>query len=209
MNKDNDLIQKMSFSDKIAITKEERYLTNFSKINKKWDSNIESLSKTLKRQPNESLLLKSDSYRLRKEKLEALDILKSEDERYGDFYWYMSLRKYDDVVKNEKKHIIRLKNKINQIGGDKRMEAILKYACDQQNSEKNINLNVETVLRLHDLPDGFKSDLIETKNKYFERIRKPISSIKRDEIPLLKKFSGYFDDENAINELEVELFSFF
>ena len=195
----------MSFSDKIALTKENRIIEKFTKIKEKWISNIEKFSKDTGRYINESLLFKSDNYRLKRENIEALDVLKSEHERYGDYYWYMTLRKFD-IEKKEKKEKESLKNKINKIGKEKRMDVILKYACEQQNNNEKTNLNVDPVLRFHDLPDGFKSDLIETKNHYFERIRKSplFSSLKTDDSnTFAKKTNDSFNFDDNINDLGV------
>ena len=80
-------------SDKLYFTKEKRCLENFEKTQEKWLRLVEDTNHKLGRSPTESVAVKAESFRAKKEKADAFDIIKEDPERFGTYHWYMSLRK--------------------------------------------------------------------------------------------------------------------
>ena len=206
----------MCLSDKIALTKEERIMGRFDEIKNKWERKMLYIGEKLNRDPNESLINKIDIYRIKRENFEALNLLKTEEERYGDYYWYMTLRKYEDT--NERKKLEKFRYKLQELNKEKRIDLALKFASEQQNKNSKLDFNFQNVLRLHDLPDGFKSDIIENKHRFFEKIRKKkIISNDRiktnfDESDGMKKTNADIlntDEDYTLENLEVIFFSLF
>lgn len=84
-------------SDMLFFTKEQRCLDNFEKAQHTWDKNFYMTSARLGRSPTESVAVRADEYREKKERATTFDIIKNDEERHGTLYWYMALRKVPGV----------------------------------------------------------------------------------------------------------------
>ena len=81
-------------SDRLYFTKEKRILDRYVDTQDHWDKTIQYANTLLGRSPTESVAVKADEYREKRERAETFEVIKSDEERHGILYWYMALRKF-------------------------------------------------------------------------------------------------------------------
>lgn len=91
---DQKLLSALPKSDKRFFTREQRIFERFNKTQEIWQKKTEAIAKKLKRRQESCVISKTDEYRLKLENAQALDLLKNDDEKYGNKYWYLTLREY-------------------------------------------------------------------------------------------------------------------
>ena len=94
-------INSMNFNEKLFITKEKRILENFEKNSKKWDFISSKICEKNERSNEESLMHKTEEFRIKLETLEALGLIRPDYEKYGDMAWYLNLRKFPNRNKDK------------------------------------------------------------------------------------------------------------
>lgn len=85
-------IKKMRRNDALVVTKQERTLKNFEKIQDHWANILNSTNSKIGRNATESTVVKGDEYRMKKEQIDALELTKPAEERYGHNIWLKTLR---------------------------------------------------------------------------------------------------------------------
>jgi hypothetical protein len=85
----------LTLNDKNILTKEQRVLQKHNNIAGEWQKTVDTLNSKVGRDGAKSVMLAFDDFRQKKEMAEILDIIKTDEERYGSKYWYKTLRKID------------------------------------------------------------------------------------------------------------------
>lgn len=161
LQKDEEILKNLKFSDRLYVTKERRILEKFEKDNEKWKKNIESLCSSVHRSLDKTVMLQYEEYRKNREKAEEIEKLKDsikkkltyKDER-SELFWYLSLRNYP----RENNHLQPRFASHNK--------------CKIIEDEQAIQ-NMARLTLLHDLPSGFQTGVVESKMKEIEKIREP------------------------------------
>jgi hypothetical protein len=86
-------LKTLSKGDRLHLTKEQRCLDKHEENLAIWDRIIERNNRKIGRDPAKSVSLRSEDFRSKKEMAQILDAIKTDQERYGTVYWYMTLRK--------------------------------------------------------------------------------------------------------------------
>lgn len=97
-------INKMSKTARLCLTKEERCLKKFEKMQFQWSNVMDKANGRLGRSASQSLVNRVEDQRVKNEQVEMLEIIKSDEERYGENVWRMTLRKGSDA--NDKSIIL-------------------------------------------------------------------------------------------------------
>lgn len=95
-------MQTLKFSDRILVSREGRIFDKFEKSLKEWDNQAKVLSEKIHRSPDESVITRAYEGRARKELAHTMELVKTDEERLGRKYWYVTLRNYEDGSNKEK-----------------------------------------------------------------------------------------------------------
>ncbi|KAL4503215.1 hypothetical protein ABPG72_000821 [Tetrahymena utriculariae] len=96
IQENNKLILKsLTVEEQQQLLKEQKVLTKFENHERKFDELIFKQSMYIHRDPQQSILLSQEQYRKKIETINAFEILKPIDQKYGDSYWYRTLRSYN------------------------------------------------------------------------------------------------------------------
>jgi len=87
---------KKPLADRLFLTREQRTLQKFENTNEQWQKIVENIDKKISRKAGESVMLAGEKHRAKKETADALDIIKSDEDKYGSKFWQRTLRKYED-----------------------------------------------------------------------------------------------------------------
>lgn len=109
---DQKLLEALPEQDKRFFTKEQRILDKFSKTQDIWDKKTLLIASKVHRKKESCVMAKTDEYRLKLENAQTLDLLKNDDEKYGNSYWYLTLRDYPNNNRPETNTIFK-KSKMN------------------------------------------------------------------------------------------------
>ena len=161
LKNDAEKLAALHLSDRILATKESRIIEKFEKNNEKWKNDIEKLCQSINRSLDQTVMLQYDEYRKNKEKAEEIERLKEslkkrldiKDER-SELFWYLSLRNYPNEDQNLQPRFASHEK--------------CKKIADESALKKLGRLTL-----LHDLPNGFKTGVVENKTKDIEKIREP------------------------------------
>jgi uncharacterized protein YaaR (DUF327 family) len=91
----NDSYKNLPVGDQLHHTKEGRCLEKYNHAIQEWEDIIIKNNAKIKRDPSLSVAVRASEYRQKREMADAFDAIKSDFERYGSIYWYMTLRKID------------------------------------------------------------------------------------------------------------------
>ena len=113
-NTENDklLLNTLPAGDKRFFTKEQRILDRFQKTKDIWERKAQTVAQKVRRKVETCVMSKTDEYRLKLENAQTLDLLKNDDEKYGNKYWYLTLRDYPNEARPETFTIFK-KSKMN------------------------------------------------------------------------------------------------
>ncbi|CAG9333481.1 unnamed protein product [Blepharisma stoltei] len=89
--KEKETLKALSLEEKIKITKEQRALRQFQRMQEKWDHIDEGLCKRIQKHKEELLPTRACEYREKLEELDIIDKVRSLD-KSNKYHWYMSLR---------------------------------------------------------------------------------------------------------------------
>lgn len=152
---DDELFRTLPQQDQRFLTREQRVVDNFMKIQEQWEHNADLLSNKIKRKKENALFYKLDDHRLKVENAVTLDLLKNDDEKYGNKYWYLTLREYptDDrketetLFKKSKMNFTRnnleIVRKINTADGEKREENRKKRLEKNEYLQERLQMNAK------------------------------------------------------------------
>jgi hypothetical protein len=100
LHEENELeIEKMDKIAKIMNLKDRRKLENFEKYSKEWKKFMDKTSTKIDRCKDESLFIKTEVFRPKKEIDEMFHIIKTDSDIFGPRFWDLSLRKYNEKQK--------------------------------------------------------------------------------------------------------------
>ncbi len=91
-NNDQMLLRTLKRNDQLYLNKEQRIFKKTDENEMKWENQLIYLKNKVPRSKSEHLIQSSGDFRLKKEKAIIMDLLKTDQEKYGDKYWYLSLR---------------------------------------------------------------------------------------------------------------------
>ena len=109
---DNMLLENLPLQDKRFFTKEQRILEKFNQTQEMWERKTRAVAEKVKRKIESCVMAKTDEYRLKLETAQTLDLLKNDDEKYGNKYWYLTLRDYPNDVRPETNRLFK-KSRMN------------------------------------------------------------------------------------------------
>jgi len=89
-----------------SYSKEERILKSFDRMESQWNQWMRFQAKKLNRHLEDSLYAQGEGYKLKKEGIESLDVLKPEVEKINIRIWYNHLRDYEPKRKRAEKIVI-------------------------------------------------------------------------------------------------------
>jgi hypothetical protein len=100
INEENELeIDRMDKLAKIMNLKERRILESFEKYSKEWNKFMDKTSLKIDRSKDESLFIKNEVFRPKKEIDEMFHMIKTDSDIFGPRFWDLSLRKYNEKQK--------------------------------------------------------------------------------------------------------------
>ena len=140
---DKELLSTLPTQDQRFLTKEQRIVDKFMKTQDLWEHKADLISNKLKRKKENALFCKLDDYRLKVENAATLDLLKNDDEKYGNKYWYLTLREYPTDARKETETLFK-KSKMNFTRNN--LEAVRKINtanCEtrEENRRKHLEKN--------------------------------------------------------------------
>lgn len=170
----NNINKKKPLSAKFFINKEKNCLNHFEELEKKWEAQARFFSKKISRNKyDKPLYEKGECYRQKLEFADVVEQLKTDHEKFGDRYWELTLRKYEN---REKQCLLNIKNE--EIEKDKNFNQI--------NTEKNVR------------PLSANVEAIRNPKKQYNEI--PFSSFQSDKY-LRKKLERVKDETDLIHPL--------
>lgn len=86
-------INNLKHCDALYLTKEERCMQKFEKTQEEWSKFMDKANTKLGRPLSQSIIRRGEDHRAKSEQAEALEIVKSDLERFGENVWRMTLRK--------------------------------------------------------------------------------------------------------------------
>ena len=85
-------VRTMKTADQLYLTKDERCLRKFDKTLDQWGKVVDQTSSRLKRPSSQSIISRGAEQRPKKEQADVLEMIKSDEERFGGNLWKMTLR---------------------------------------------------------------------------------------------------------------------
>lgn len=158
---DKKLLEALPEHDKRFFTKEQRILDKFSKTQDIWDKKTMVIASKVHRKKESCVMAKTDEYRLKLENAQTLDLLKNDDEKYGNSYWYLTLRDYPNNNRPETNTIFK-KSKMNFNKND--LEIVRKNI-----DEKNGYKSPRKILTAYG-PNEYLNDTLQKNRKKLEII---------------------------------------
>ena len=160
---DKLLLKTLPPQEKRFFTKEQRILDKFNKTQELWEKKAQIVAKKCNRKVETCVMSQTDEYRLKLETAQTLDLLKNDDEKYGNKYWYITLRDYpkdlrpetDTVFKksrvNFNRNNLEIVRKNEDLGHHKSPKKILTFYGDNEyldqklkNNQKKLNVILPT-----------------------------------------------------------------
>ncbi|KAL4455119.1 hypothetical protein ABPG74_006501 [Tetrahymena malaccensis] len=89
------ILKSLTVEEQQQLLKEQKVLAKYENNEKKFDELIFKQSLYIQRDPQQSILLSQEQHRKKIETINAFEILKPIDQKYGDSYWYRTLRSYN------------------------------------------------------------------------------------------------------------------
>ncbi|EAS00234.2 hypothetical protein TTHERM_00216090 (macronuclear) [Tetrahymena thermophila SB210] len=89
------ILKSLTIEEQQQLLKEQKILEKFENNERKFDELIFKQSMYIQRDPQRSILLSQEQHRKKIETINAFEILKPIDQKYGDSYWYRTLRSYN------------------------------------------------------------------------------------------------------------------
>lgn len=108
---DKELLQKLPPQDKRFFTKEQRIIEQYNKTQDLWKKKTKAVANKAQRKLETCVMAKTDEYRLKLEAAQTLDLLKNDDEKYGNQYWYLTLRDYPEGERPETQTLFKKSRK--------------------------------------------------------------------------------------------------
>lgn len=85
-------LKQMTIEDRLKLTKDERSIQAWNRVNKQWDRFKTDLLRNFGKEPGELCMSRTENYRQKVEQYELLDKATPLHRKYGHNYWSMSLR---------------------------------------------------------------------------------------------------------------------
>ena len=94
VNQANDqmLMRTLKRNDQLYLNKEQRIFKKKEENEEGWENQLIHLRNRVPRSKSEHLIATSGDFRFKREKAEIMDLLKTDQEKYGNKYWYLSIR---------------------------------------------------------------------------------------------------------------------
>jgi hypothetical protein len=89
----------LPWGDQLHHTKDARCLEKFEEQRRDWENTIHSIAKKAGREPQTSVAFREEEYRQKREMADAFDAIRTDFEKYGPTYWFMSLRNTGELPK--------------------------------------------------------------------------------------------------------------
>ncbi|CAD8178087.1 unnamed protein product [Paramecium octaurelia] len=157
--------RKLPQNTRNAITREERAIKKHENVKAQWENvNIQVASNCF-RQPEETIMSRSDQFREKNQMVSALELCKGDDEKNNSRYWYLRLRWYDH--KDSRPPFTLLTQK-NQQQSERKFENRLtnRFVTDVE-AER---LYQQQQFVLSDIQSNFNAKLIENPFKQVETV---------------------------------------
>ncbi|CAD8105847.1 unnamed protein product [Paramecium sonneborni] len=87
--------EKLPFHLRNAVTREERAMKTFENIKTQWENVNIKVASNCQREPEQTIMSRADQFRERKQKIQAIELNKGEEEKNSSRFWYLRLRWYD------------------------------------------------------------------------------------------------------------------
>ncbi|CAD8097318.1 unnamed protein product [Paramecium sonneborni] len=148
-----------------AITREDRSIKKHEVVKTLWENvNIQVASNCF-RQPEETIMARSDQYREKNQIVQALELCKGDDEKNNSRYWYLKLRWYDH--KDSRPPFTLLTQK-NQQQSDRRFDNRLtnRFVTDTEAERQD----QQEQFVLSDIQSNFNAKLVENPFKQVETV---------------------------------------
>ncbi|CAK81636.1 unnamed protein product (macronuclear) [Paramecium tetraurelia] len=114
--KTRQLQSRMSKGESLKMSKCERVIETFDQVQQDWDLTKIKIESKIQRLPGQSLLDRIEQHRMKEEMKRILDALKPIEEKQGNEFWRLGLRKNDSNIKP--KTFVELFEKNYQIYGN-------------------------------------------------------------------------------------------
>ncbi|CAD8178640.1 unnamed protein product [Paramecium pentaurelia] len=167
-----------------AVTRDKRILDKFDLQKEKWEFFNNQIASNCERNPFNTIMIRSDNYREKNQKISIIESLKNEDEKYNNRLWYMRLRWYDNkddrppftlITKPKQKSLPLSSRLVNRFVKDPDAE----HLAYQEN------------FVLSDIQSNFNTKIIENP---YQQIEKVISNNKHNKL-YSKKLEQMFTDK--------------
>ncbi|CAD8095018.1 unnamed protein product [Paramecium sonneborni] len=187
---ENNLKDKIKFEQNLplhlqnAVTREKRILDKFDMQQEKWEFFNNQIASNCERNPLNTIMIRSEDYRGKNQKINIIESLKNEDEKYNNRLWYMRLRWYDNkddrppfslITSNKQKSLPLSSRLVNRFVKDQEAEQLA-------NQEKFV---------LSDIQSNFNTKIIENP---YQQVEKVITNIKHSKL-YSKKLENMFTDK--------------
>jgi len=91
----------MQPGDKLYHTRQNRSMEKFEEVLHAWDKMKTLNCKRVGKDPSASVFERAEDYRRKRELAETFELAKSEPEKVGNIFWYLTLRKYNNKLPKE------------------------------------------------------------------------------------------------------------
>ncbi|CAK90162.1 unnamed protein product (macronuclear) [Paramecium tetraurelia] len=157
--------RKLPQNTRNAITREERAIKKHENVKAQWENvNIQVASNCF-RQPEETIMARSDQFRGKNQLVQALELCKGDDEKNNSRYWYLRLRWYDH--KDSRPPFTLLTQK-NQQQSERKFENRLTNRFVTDTEAERLYQQQQFVLS--DIQSNFNAKLIENPFKQVETV---------------------------------------
>ena len=164
---DNVLLQGLSRNDQLFMSKEQRIFKKQEKNELEWENQLNILKHKVPRAKSEHLIKTSGEFRYKKEKANIMDLLKTDHEKYGNKYWYHSIRQnLDNELKAMGTEIPKVFSQ-SQLNFKNNQIEYLRGLNNIKNKNGSYSQNVINLINLRgNLKDDYlRKKLIENKRK--------------------------------------------
>ncbi|CAD8088798.1 unnamed protein product [Paramecium primaurelia] len=148
-----------------AITREERAMKKHEVVKALWENVNIQVSSNCFRQPEETIMARSDQYREKNQMVQALELCKGDDEKNNSRYWYLRLRWYDH--KDSRPPFTLLTQKNSQQSERKFENRLTNRFVTDTEAER---LYQQQQFVLSDIQSNFNAKLIENPFKQVETV---------------------------------------
>ncbi|CAD8100057.1 unnamed protein product [Paramecium sonneborni] len=166
-----------------AVTREKRVLDKFDIQQEKWEFFNNKIASSCERNPLNTIMIRSDDYRDKSQKISIIESQKSEDEKYNNRLWYMRLRWYENKDDRPPFSLITT-NKQKSVPLSSRL--VDRFVKDQEAE----HLAHQEKFILSDIQSNFNTKIIENP---YQQVEKVITNIKHKKLYSQKLENMFID----------------